>query len=322
MGKGAAKGTGSPSTKNAGLKRPEAGDPRAGSGRRGPVRPTVQLRALAVTRDGGRIAVARVNGQKLRVTTGKGKHLFTITGLPERLRLSPSGKLLALASTGKTVHVRSFVTGKRVAALTHPASRLGPLAFGARETRLYTTAGDRRLRIWDLGTGKLLRSFDLGKQVTGIAFFDGDRAVLATTNEPLRVLAIRTGRTIARIPRPNGAAAPVEMTVTDDGKTLALSTGAGDIEIYDLPGRRRLAVARRTHGKDQVIKLLLTPRGRRLASLDSRGVVRYWRLPSLKPIKADRVDGTVMDVAFDPRDGRFLLGLAEGKIRPGHGETP
>ncbi len=74
------------------------------------------------------------------------------------LTASPDSRLLAAAQPGRGVAVWEATTGKEVAAL--PAGQISRLAL-APGSRLLVTADERRLRVWDLATGKERIGWDL-----------------------------------------------------------------------------------------------------------------------------------------------------------------
>jgi WD40 repeat protein len=212
-----------------------------------------------------------------------GKFLICGENNDSRYRMHPSGDLVLIdRATGK--QVRHFDDGKPSAAQA--------LACSADGSKLATISGQGTIRVWDAGTGKLLRTMETGGSQglsSELRFIEGDRTLVS--------LSIRYGdggHQVSRLAEWDVATGK-EKKVRDgprnlgwchllspDGKQLAWAGGAygeqrEEVEVWDVSAG---SAAWRFNGlRGGPTFLLFSPDGRTLASGSAEETVLIWDVP-------------------------------------------
>lgn len=115
---------------------------------------------------------------------------YTLWGLPEGairrlgkgtftdMDLSPDGGSLAIAST-TGIWIYDIKTGEETALLTENSALIGFIAFSPDGTKLASAGGDKKCRIWDVKSQKLLLTFKSPNWIVkGLTFFDDGKTLV------------------------------------------------------------------------------------------------------------------------------------------------
>jgi serine/threonine protein kinase/WD40 repeat protein len=132
---------------------------------------------LVYSRDDGRVAVLELAGGTVR-------HLPEPLAEPTWPRVSPDGKCVAVAThtAGQyAVELRDLATGGLTARLVHPEAAVCP-AWHPDGQVLATFCGDRRIRLWDVPGGKVLRVLEGHRAQGGTLVFDGASGLLLSSD--------------------------------------------------------------------------------------------------------------------------------------------
>jgi WD40 repeat protein len=229
--------------------------------------------------------------------------------------LSPDGKTIALHLDGgvRTVHLPS---GKQSRVLTSDA-RL--LAFSPDGKALLTTEPGGAPLLWDVATGKELRTFAVtvyDSHRPPVFAPDGSAVALVWSrgqadDSTVTVLDVATGK--ARRAG-DGHQAPVRCAaVAPGGKLLASGDDDGTVLVWDLASRKPLA---RLEGHSQSVSAVaISGDGAMLASASADGEVRLWDAAAGKLLA--RLAGPEFPwcLAF-AADGKTLtVGTGQGQVR-------
>src|SRR5580698_1222749 len=153
------------------------------------------------------------------------------------------------------------------------------LAFSPDGHTLASGAEDHTVKLWDVASGRELRTLSGSDQVTAVAFSpDG------------RVLAAGSG---------------------DDAKTFPRA-GGGKISLWDVATGRELP-ALRGHSA-AVTSVAFSPDGSILASGGRDGAVKLWNLASGSELRTLGGSGQITSTAFSP-DGRIVASASDKTIK-------
>jgi WD40 repeat protein len=250
----------------------------------------------ALAREAPRVAFALENGDVRVWDAATRVSLFTasMSGRPTAMALSPNGARLALASADKSVRIyrcepppsdvppgpkadalRAVLAGVQSVARvlkghTEPVHRL---QFSADGSRIATSSKDRTTRIWEVETGRELRSLLVG--ATEIAFSpDGATLAVGSHDNSLTLWDWVNGK--QRVST-NCGALPMALAFSPDGKHLALGLISGVTIVQTGTLGEMFALV---EAGDFPLDLAFSPDGKRLIVTGSlSGTARIFDLP-------------------------------------------
>jgi WD40 repeat protein/DNA-binding SARP family transcriptional activator len=174
--------------------------------------------------------------------------------------------------------------------------------FSPDSTLVATSARDGTVRTWEVGSGHLRDTADLGEVPVGVGFHAGRwYAAVARPDGEVELWREADRRPFHRL---RGHRAPVTTVAFDAGLVVTASHPEGAARVWDLASGE-LVVAVVGHGSP-IGHAVLDPAGGELATVGDDGVVRLWAVPSGEErlaLYGHRLIAT--SAAFSP-DGRLL----------------
>lgn len=242
-----------------------------------------------------------------------GQAQFTLENLDEGYQVldavySKDGKIIAAYTNASRIHLWDTTSGKFLRSLEGNTGAVNRIAFspiGGNETAqhyLASTGMDSTVRIWDVATGQLLKTFEQAVNTDQIAFSkDGSRIITTDGSEPIiYVWDVAAERLIFTL-KPNGRS--IRKCISPCGSLLTVpsanSKRRGDLIVWDLvTGKRRWRL--RGHRSD-VINIWYSPDSSRLFSWGISGS-RIWDLKNGRQmaILPDIGQSGIGAIAWDP----------------------
>jgi WD40 repeat protein len=272
----------------------------------------VSVGRIAYSPDGRMLATAGYGSPACVWDLSKGKPVrkFPIDGsTADCVAFSPDGELLAVASLN--AHLWNVRSGERIRTISCKSNALC-VAFSPDGATLAVGGHDQEINVWDVDTGKCLRTF-VGHEeyVKSLAFSPDGGSVLASTGAPdktIHLWDVKTGNLKFRTPRGHYGHV-YEVAFSPDGRTLD-SAGGDAVMLWDVSSGRYL---RKFTVRNGFYTVSLSPDGRYLASGDAYSQVFLWGLAETRgPVRPAVHGSDVRAVAFSP-DGRYLASTGRDK---------
>ena len=223
----------------------------------------------------------------------------------ESLAFSADGSLAFSAGEEMALEVWNMSDGRCVHRLRTRADKrgVGRIAFSPdREFVLSAGRHERKMQLWEVASGKCLRTFEVEHDsVTCIDFSpDGRLAITGSSSKWLRLWEVSTGRCLARL---EGEAGTYSIAFSPDGR-MALSGGDSTC-LWDIPTcRRRRTLLGHT---SRVYALAFSPDAKFALSASADQTIRLWDLASGECLRTlVGHENIVQCVTFSP-DGQLAL---------------
>jgi WD40 repeat protein/serine/threonine protein kinase len=260
---------------------------------------TGPVSALVISANGGRAVSAssdstlRVwdleSGQTLRTLEGHGNPVFVVA-------ITPDGRYAISASA---VGTRRACTGKLVE---------------RSKTTAISDSLDRTLRVWDLESGRLVRTLaGHAEWVNAVAVTpDGHRAISAASDHTLRVWDLESGRSVHTL---TGHADVVNaVAVTPDGHCAVSASSDGTLRVWDLDSGQSVRTLAGHTG--WVTAVVVTLDGRRTISGSADHTLRMWDLARGQSIRTlEGHTNSVTAVELTPDGCRAVSASADHTLR-------
>jgi TonB family protein len=244
-------------------------------------------RAVAVSPDGRRLAIAHIGGGVRLFTLADGRETSSLdSGRASPLAFAPGGRHVASAGF-RDVRIWEVETGRLEAVLVGHAGGIEALAFSAGGGLLATgeSEGEAAVRLWDRSgrQRKVLAGFTRSADAVSIS---ADETLVAAAGEggdaPVLVWDVSSGRRAKALGDSRMGANCVSFSPSGE---LAIGWLDGSITIEDLR-QSRPPVRLEGHGR-LVTAVAFTADGRTLVSGGLDGTVRVWNVtPGGPPLPA------------------------------------
>ena len=197
--------------------------------------------------------------------------------------VSPDGRLFALASEGGEVRLLVLRSGRIRPFHGRHAAAVRRMRFTPDERTLVTSGGDGEVIAWDVGRGQVRDRFSgHSGEVWGLDVSSDGRTVYSAALDARATVWDLSGdrrldrRFVAGVPfvADDGDGYPIELALTPDGRTLALTQDDGSVNLVDTRTLRRRGTLRAMPGFAAAVDY--SPDGRLLAVTGKGGRVTLW----------------------------------------------
>ena len=274
------------------------------------------ITAIAFSPTGAR-AVARFTSVKV----GKlalGGH----SGKINAISFSKDGKQVVTASGVTGLRGEAFLwnveTGKLIRKFTGEHRDILFDAELSPDGSILATAGyDRSIKIWETGSGKLLRTIEGHNGAVYDIAFSPEGAVLASAggDASVKLWQVSTGLRLDTMGQPTGE--QFNVAFTPDGRFIVASGADKQIRLWkwiskEKPRVNPLVLVRFAH-EDEITSFVISEDGSRLASASAARTVKTWSLPGLAPLQTfDKQSDVVAPLAYTPGERSLFVGRLDG----------
>lgn len=281
--------------------------------------------AAVAYRPDGKLLAAAGHREVLLLDTA-GDIVARLGGLPAKvtaLAFSRDGLRLAVGAgePGSLGEVRlfSFDAGKVRPTPDHViaahADVLHDLAFSPDGKLLATTGYDRLIKLWDVGSGKEVRTLkDHSDAVYGLAFRpDGKLIASAAADRAVKVWDVATGRRLYTL----GEATDWLYAVawSPDGKSLAAAGIDKSIRVWEADENGGRIVLSVFAHEGPVIRLVYAADGSRLYSLSEDHSAKAWDAAKMSEVRVyPKQQEVILSLAVRPNHKQLALGCYDGAL--------
>jgi WD40 repeat protein len=173
---------------------------------------------------------------------------------------------------------------------------------------------DNTIKLWDVATGRELRTLNGHKDgVISVAFSpDGATVASGGMDNTVKLWDVATGRELGTL---NGHSDMVwSVAFSPDGRTLASGSQDGTIKFWAIAGQREIQTL--TGRGSTVSSVAFSPDGALLASTGYDGSIRLWAVSGGREIRTMSAStSTVFRIAFSADGRRIVSADIDGSIR-------
>ncbi len=228
---------------------------------------------------------------------------------------SPDGHLLATADYGGAVKLWNTSTLEESLTVKPSGSMVWGVSFSP-DSVLLAYWGLEGLHLWDIVSGKVVKTIDTHGDYASVAAFSIDGRVLVTgsLDGVIEVWESATGKRRAAVEVLDGAT--ISLEYSPDGRFLAVGGAAGDTRILLLDAEtleERLSLVGQ---KTDVHAICFRPDMEVLTSVGPRGVVITWDIDLAEPSTAvDDCPGNLFAADYSPDGSLFVVADDLGLVR-------
>jgi WD40 repeat protein len=236
-------------------------------------------------------------------------------GGAQAVAFSPDAHTLASGNGNGTTTLWVVKTGKLITTLNHGASAaaIGGVAFSPDSKTLAVASGDGTTRLFNPATGKVidtLASPSAAASTANSVAFSPTGALLATSHgSTVTVWDTASRKAVATKGLASGAAA-ASLAFSADGRTLAVSDGAGKAEVWNVASRKLMSTLT---GVATGPGTLAFGAQQQLATANADGTVALWDVGSGKKINTlTNAKSNAKSIAIRTNSSQLMSGNADG----------
>jgi WD40 repeat protein len=233
------------------------------------------------------------------------------------LAYSPDGRRLASADRGGKLRAWDANLNPEFLALKGHKLPLA-MAFSANGEQFLTAGSEQTLKVWDVPTGRVLRSVPIRDKISGNGAFSPDGRLFASAalgpplTFPVKVWDTTTGAELQELRGHTHFLYSV--TFSPDGRRLATASYDGTARVWDVGTGRQIFLL--TGNTRAVTGVAFSPDGSRLASCGFDECVRLWDMTTEQELRVLRGHTEkVWGVSFGPGGKRLASASGDGTVK-------
>ena len=288
-----------------------------------PVSPTgygFVAKSVAVSPDGRHVASGSVDNSVGLWDTESGARigepLTGHAGPVSAVAFSSDGHRLVSASADKTVRLWDADTGAGLGIIASDATALNAVAISPDGRQVVSGGVDGTVRVSDVDTRTAVQTWNVGQEVTSVAFGPNHRVVSADNGGGVRIFDVESN--LLAEPLPTNSRNPVAaVAFSPDGRLVAFGGFGQRIEVWDVETRASARPAFIGH-TGWITGVGFTGDGKQLVSSSYDGTVRLWDATDDgsvgdRPLGLDP-DPVPRSVALAPDSHRMVAGFRDGTM--------
>jgi WD40 repeat protein len=227
---------------------------------------------------------------------------------------SPEGKIVASASSDKTIRLWEVETGQMLRVLDHHRDSVTSIAFSPDGKTIASGSLDKTVAICDVKTGRLIRTLaDHDDEVNSVSFSpDGKTIASGSRDATINLWNATTGEVIHTIEVPGSEFRTVAFS--RDGKMLASGSSDKTVRLWQVSDAHLI---RALEGHSAAIRSVafgpLGEAGQLLASAGDDKVIKIWNAESGVLIRTLQGHLGIVTSATFSQDGKLLFSSSQDK---------
>ena len=278
------------------------------------INPPDYANTVAISPGGDTIATGDNRGRIRLWTTNDGRESLLLQSTASRINsvsFSPDGRFLVSGGDESVINIWDIRSGLALHTIKDPAYGVTGVAFNPDGLTVATGAGNA-LRLWDVASGREIRSFDNLATVTSVRFSpDGQRLVAGTYSGAIKLWTVATGTELQTL---TGHGSEVRsVAFSPDGTLIASGSTDRTIRLWDAANGSSLRTL--SGHSTAVFSVAFVRDGKTLLAGSIDNTVKLWDLATGELRNLTGHSAEILSLAFSP-DGRILAsGSADRSIK-------
>ncbi len=239
-------------------------------------------------------------GQLIRMMEG---HSVLVTSLA----FSPDGQQALSGSFDKSVKLWDIGTGKELISMVGDghAAFVRSVAFSS-DGKLGLAAISQGAALWDLASGKIIRTFATNASAAAVFTRDGRHVLVSSSANDMRLFDVSSGELIRRF---KGNSYALNAAAFSPDGARVLSSGLNGLNAWDITTGRRVMRAPHDVGDKSDVRLssALSPDGRSILSGTYAKTIKLQDAASGQLVRTFTGHTGVVDKVVFSHDGRYAL---------------